>query len=195
MRKIICVSAIMLCAFNAKAQWIVEDVSVAALLGQLNAEQSASNSKTIAEATTTVKTLQSQSKWIKNTVEKVDDAVKSLAIIDEIQKNAVGVIKDYKTAVNALKGYKNLDKNYVQYSLKSLSSIISKNKKTTNFYSDIMKDDFLKLSTYERIKLLEDINGKIISLRQSIYNSSSDAYRKNQAVSTRQSIYGTPVLK
>lgn len=177
------------------SQWVVEDPAVAGLLASLTQEQAVSNSKTIVQAANTVKQLQSQGKWIKETVEKVDNAVRTLNVVTDIQQNAVGIVRDYRNAANSLRSYKTLNPQYVQNSLNRLANIVNNNQKTVNFFSNIMKSDFLKLSSFERIKLLQEINSKLSGLRASIYNISSEAYQKNQTAVNRQSIYGTPILK
>ncbi|PWN62411.1 hypothetical protein C1631_022870 [Chryseobacterium phosphatilyticum] len=177
------------------SQWIVEDPAVAGLIASLNSQQAASNSKSLVQAANTVKQLQSQGKWIKETVEKVDNAVRALSVVTDIQKNAVGVVKDYNNTANSLRDYKTLNPEYVENALRRLAGIVSKNQKTVDFFTSIMKSDFLKLSSYERIKLLEDINSKLSSLRGGIYNIGAEAYQKNQQSINRKSIYGTPILK
>lgn len=194
MKKLIYI-LILIVSNKAYSQLLVEDASVAGLLGSLQYEQTTSNSRAIAQATSTVKQLQSQGKWIKETVEKVDNAVKSLQVISEVQQNAVGVVKDYQQASRNLKSYKKLNPQYVQEMLNRLAGIISKNQKTVTFFTDIMKSDFLKLSSFERIKLLEDINQKIIGLRGGIHNINVDAMQTNQSLINSKSIYGTPTLK
>lgn len=194
MKKLIYI-LILIVSNKAYSQLLVEDASVTGLLGSLQYEQTTSNSRAIAQATSTVKQLQSQGKWIKETVEKVDNAVKSLQVISEVQQNAVGVVKDYQQASRNLKSYKKLNPQYVQEMLNRLAGIISKNQKTVTFFTDIMKSDFLKLSSFERIKLLEDINQKIIGLRGGIHNINVDAMQTNQSLINSKSIYGTPTLK
>lgn len=194
MKKIFLILFTTVCT-TAYSQWIVEDPAVAGLVASLNQQQALSNSKSLVQAANTVKQLQNQGKWVKETVEKVDNAVRALNVVTDIQKNAVGVVRDYRDTSNALRDYKSLNPAYVQNALQRLSNIVSKNQKTVDFFTSIMKSDFLKLSSYERIKLLEDINSKISSLRGGIYSIGSEALQKNQQVVNRKSIYGTPILK
>lgn len=194
MKKLFLIIFTSVCS-SVYSQWVVEDPGVAGLLTALNQEQAISNSKTIAQAASTVKQLQSQGKWIKETVEKVDNALKTLNVITDIQKNAVGVVSDYRNTSNALQSYKQLNPVYVQNALNRLANIVSNNQKTVNFFSSVMKSDFLKLSSYERIKLLNEINAKLNSLRGGIYSIGAEAYDKNATMVVKKSIYGTPVLK
>ena len=119
----------------------------------------------------------------------------SLEIVNSIKTNSVGVVSDYSRTLNELRSYKNLNPTYVNNQLIRLENIVISNRKSFNFFTSLIKNDMLKMSSYERIQLMQDVNKKIVSLRSAIFNISRDAAIKNQQAANRKGIYSIPILK
>lgn len=175
------------------AQALIADSN--ALLIQAQTKQGLADSKSLLEAQKTVAQVTSQFEYIKNTVSKVSNAVQTVQAATDLKNQIFGVVQDYNNAIGKLQNMNNLPPAYVQNSLNILSGVISNNQKTSNFLGDILKDDFFKLTSYERIKLIEDLNGKVYQLRMQIYNVLKDATVKSNLLKQNNSIYNTPLLK
>lgn len=174
---------------------VVNDPEANAILKTLTQQQSISNSKALLEAKNTVLEINKQYEFLSNAVSKVEAAVTSLEIVNSIKTNSVGVVGDYSRTLNELRNYRNLNPTYVNNQLIRLENIVISNRKSFNFFSSLIKNDMLKMSSYERIQLMQDVNQKIVSLRSAIFNISRDAAIKNQQAANRKGIYSIPILK
>ena len=126
---------------------------------------------------------------------KVENAVETLEAVNDVRRNSTGVVSDYSNCLNQLRTYRKLHPKYVNNQLIRLENIILTNQKTFAFLSSIITNDIMKMSSYERIKLIQEINTKIVNLRASIFNISRDASIKNQQALNKQGLYSIPILK
>lgn len=199
MKKLVLILFVCFITLSIKAQFgvpqIVNDPEANAILKALTQQQSVSNSKALLEAKNTVLEINKQYEFLSNAVSKVEEAVTSLEIVNSIKTNSVGVVSDYSRTLNELRSYKNLNPTYVNNQLIRLENIVISNRKSFNFFTSLIKNDMLKMSSYERIQLMQDVNKKIVSLRSAIFNISRDAAIKNQQAANRKGIYSIPILK
>lgn len=190
---------ILLLTITAKAQLgvpqIVNDPEANTILKTISSQQMADNSKALIEAKNTVMQIDKQSKWITDAVSKVEEAVATLDVVNDIKNNSMGVVSDYSSTLTNIRNYRNLDPRYVSNISIRLENIVISNRKSYTFFVSVMKNDLMKLNSYERIKLLQEINQKISNLRSAIFNISRDAAIKNQQAETRKGLYSMPILK
>lgn len=174
---------------------VVNDPGVTSLLSQLAGQQAVDNSKTLIEAKNTVMQINNQYKFLTETVSKVENAVATLDAVNDVRRNSTGVVSDYSNCLSQIRNSKNLNPKYVNNQLVRLENIIMTNQKTFSFLSSVISNDIMKMTSYERIKLIQEINTKIVNLRGSIFNISRDASIKNQQASNKQGLYNIPILK
>lgn len=186
---------LLVLTISIKSQMIVNDPQVAALLSQISSQQQVDNTKALVEAKNTVTQISSQFKFITETVSKVENAVETLDAVEKIRRNTTGVVSDYSNCLNQLRTYKKLNPKYVNTQLIRLENIVMTNQKSFAFFSSVITNDIMKMSSYERIKLIQEINSKIVNLRASIFNISRDASIKNQQALNKQGLYSIPILK
>ena len=180
---------------SVQAQMIVNDPQAAALLSQIASHQAVDNTKALVEAKNTVTQISNQYKFLTETVSKVENAVETLSAVNDVRRNSTGVVSDYSNCLNQLRTYKKLNPKYVNNQLIRLENIIITNQKTFSFLSSVITNDIMKMTSYERIKLIQEINTKIVNLRASIFNISRDASIKNQQALNKQGLYSIPILK
>lgn len=186
---------LLVLTISIKAQMVVSDPGAASLLSQIAAQQAVDNTKALMEAKNTVTQISNQYKFLTETVSKVENAVETLEAVNDVRRNSTGVVSDYSNCLNQLRTYRKLHPKYVNNQLIRLENIILTNQKTFAFLSSIITNDIMKMSSYERIKLIQEINTKIVNLRASIFNISRDASIKNQQALNKQGLYSIPILK
>lgn len=185
----------LLVSFIFKAQLIVNDPSATALLSQISSQQAVDNTKALMEAKNTVTQMTNQYKFLTETISKVENAVATLAAANDVRRNTTGVVSDYSNCLNQLRTYSKLNSKYVNNQLIRLENIIMANQQTFSFFSSVISNDIMKMTSYERIKLIQEINSKIIGFRTAIFNISRDASIKNQQALNKQGLYSIPILK
>ena len=160
----------------------------------------AKGAETVSKLEKTYKQLEKQAKFVADVVEKVDDGLKTMSVINDIQKNVRGVYDDYQVAIIKLDKLKegnlsNENVEYVDSQIAHVLVLLQKNNETASDFTSILKDDFLKMETSDRMKFLDDINKKILSVRLSIRGTALDTSKRLTAERRKGEIYSMPTLK
>ena len=155
--------------------------------------------ETVNKLSEQAKKLDEQSKFIRDAVEKIDEGVKTLNVVNEIKKNTTGVYNDYNVAIDKLNNLKmnasNETTEFIDIQISNVLSLVAKNNQTTTDFTSLLSDDFLKMDTASRIEFLETINKKVMSVRLSIRSTVVDTSKKITQQNRKKQIYSVPTLK